>query len=308
MSKSKKGKKEVEPEVEPEITAEPEAEKAPPEPPKPRTDAQLRKLAADIVNGLVYADFIVPYVPETKGTAPMVVHITHSGKVITPLDMLKKAPYTHHEGMVPDRATIVSLFKVTMFLDSETLARWEEWGVVSLFEYADKADTGTIINGLPTLWSVQLILRDEWPRLVQFMKEYEEMKLSFMGEPDEVPIEDTWPPTFNIRMKCPLPDGGARLVFMEFPVKSVSEAEGGCVIEIGYREGVSQNENISFGKPSCCIDATVSIGETENFDDLPGMAFEDAKTMDKHIKALSALKLGETIFLGFGEEPEEEPQ
>ena len=133
MSKPKKGKKEVEPEVEPEIAAEPEAEKAPPERPAPRTDAQLRKLAADIVNGLVYADFIVPHVPETKGTRPVVIHITHSGKVITPLQMIQQAPHTHYEGMVPDTATIHSLFKVLMLLDKETIDRWDEWGVVSVF-------------------------------------------------------------------------------------------------------------------------------------------------------------------------------
>lgn len=218
-----------------------------------RSDAELRKLAEDIVEGRVYGDWMVPLVPPGD-RGPGVAFINRSQPLITPLELQAQADSSRHPGWEPDIQTISSMFPVIMLAEDELRAQWEECGVAHFFEYASEANPSTQVNGLPMFWSAKIILRAELHTLDLFIFEYRKLKEGYMEgyEVDTPSVE--LPATVTLRYVDEVP-GGRTVTIYEFPVRCW--ADDGITLQTGYREGVKQNKNISVGATFCCIQAKI---------------------------------------------------
>lgn len=225
---------------------------------KPRSESELKKLAMDIVDGLVYTTFMVPMIKKrTPGeTVPSVVYLTHSESVITPLEMMDQSLKALHSGveLEPDVATINTMFPM---LAMGAISHMKEIGAIHLYEYADKRDHATQINKLPLFWSCHYILDSEMMRLTQLMAEYDAHKRAFSG-----PIEKKTELPATVRVvSSHKVEGGTKYNMVIYPVRAWASDK--CTLLTGYREGVEQNKEISLGASCARLSFVMSDEEEE---------------------------------------------
>ena len=119
-------------------------------------DKELRQLAIDISENKVFGTFCMNK-----------CEIAHMGAVFMPL----------------------------MFLNDKQKKEMSDNKVVHLYEYYDKAGPRSI-NGMPCFFSFAQINKDDWEKIVKYIKKYEIKVKSFLNKPQDK-IEEQEPTLFD---------------------------------------------------------------------------------------------------------------
>ena len=76
------------------------------------------------------------------------------------------------------------VFMTMTFLDDEQRQRMKDAEVVHIYEYHDKAGPRSV-NGMPCFMSHQEILKNDWEKVIKYVKEYQTRVKSFLNKKDD---------------------------------------------------------------------------------------------------------------------------
>lgn len=211
-----------------------------------RPEHELRTLAADIYDGKVYGSWMFyrkkPSPNDIK--VPKVIYISGDQKLITPDELQKQATWQKgHPDYEVDIERINCLWMPLMFLTSEQLHEMAQT-TLHVYSYMTEMNpSDRLTNGLPHFFSLHQISHSEWRQICVYIQEYAEVKEKYFGSAPKPPAE--LPATIQLRFYRNHGDGLHSLLVWIYPVKAL--AADGYTLITGYRDGIDQNKEISFG-------------------------------------------------------------
>ena len=116
---------------------------------RPRTDGEIRELAADAAEGKLFGSWQFNSPAEAKSMIPVV-------------------------------------FMVMSFMEKKDLKDLKDREVVHFYEYVHKAGPRSV-NGYPCFMSMHVLTAGEWERFIPAYEEYRKMQARFRNEPIEKP-------------------------------------------------------------------------------------------------------------------------